>query len=186
MIRRVFSFAVLASLSVFAASPAQAESLTDGITTFLDNHHVPFPPPEVPLASLYIQYEGATAPVRVIDVILQPPHVGATMGPKLQLPPQISVSHLVRGAKALRVFDLNGDDALERSELTQALLTWAVTSEADKPFGKASFFYNTDAGMTPISYFVLNYDDSAYVRRCIVQHGRVGSADLLNIIDEES
>lgn len=187
MLRTVLSCALMTALGFSVATPAKAEGLVDGVSTFLENHHVPYPPPELPLASLYIQMEGDAAPVRVTDVILQPPHVGATMGPKLQLPPQLEVTKLVRSARPLALFDLNGDDWLGRSELTQALLAWAVTSEADKPFGKARYFYTTKAGaLAPIDYFVLNYDDSAYVRRSIVQHGRVGSADMLNIIDEQS
>ncbi len=186
MIRTLLVCATVAVLSVGGISPAKAEGLANSVGSFLDNYHVPFPPPVLPLTSLYVQFEGAAAPVRVIDIILQPPHVGADRGPQLQLPQQIEVTKLVRTARAFSIYDLNGDDWLDRSELTQGLLAWALTAEAGKPFGKASYFYASESGMLPMNRFLLNYDDSSYVRRSIVMRGHGGSADLLNIIDEES
>lgn len=175
---RAVRFALLAALA-FAAAPAHASNWYD----------LPFPstipPAEAPLENLYVQFEGDAAPTRVIDVILQPPHTGHNASPKLQLPQQINTTRLAANVntRQLKWFDLNNDGLLNRSELTQALLSWAVTSVQDKPFAKAQFFYGTAANaLAPLSFFVLNHDDSSYLRRVIVQHGRIGSLEMLETV----
>lgn len=143
------------------------------------------PPAEAPLENLYVQFEGDVAPVSVVSIIKQPVHVGSNAGAKLQLPQQVSTTSLRANVntRQFKLFDLNNDGTLNRSELTQALLAWAVTSELEKPFAKASFFYGTQANaLAPLNFFVLNHDDAAYLRRTIVMHGRVGSVEMLEAI----
>lgn len=175
---RSVRFALLAALA-FAAAPAHASNWYD----------LPFPstipPAEAPLENLYIQFDGDAAPTRVADIILQPPHTGHYAGPKLQLPQQINTTRLSGNVntRELKMFDLNRDGVLNRSELTQAMISWAVTSIQNKPFAKARFFYGYAANaLAPLDFFVLNLDDSSYVRRVIVLHGHTGSLEMLETV----
>lgn len=170
---------VLLAVLAFAAAPASAENWYD----------LPFPstipPAEAPLANLYVQFTGDEAPVRVIDVILQPPHVGHIASPKLQMPQMASLTRLGGNVntREFKLFDLNRDGVLNRSEMTQALLAWAVTSVQGRPFAAATFYYGTAANaLAPLSFFVLNHDDSSYLRRVITQHGRLGSLEMLEVV----
>lgn len=171
---RAVRFALSFVLAV-AALPAAAGDWT-----------LPFPstvpPPEAPLENLYVQFEGDEAPVRVIDITKQPPHIGYNASPKLQLPQQINTTRLASNVntRQLKWFDLNNDGVLNRSEQTQALLSWAITSLKGQPFAKARFFYGTASNaLAPLNFFVLNHDDSSYLRRIIVMHGRTGSLEML-------
>ena len=142
------------------------------------------PPPEAPLEQLYVQF-GDEAPVSVVSIMKQPPHIGHNASPKLQLPVQINTTRLAANVntRQLKLFDLNNDGILNRSETTQAMLSWALTSLKGQPFAKARFFYGPSATMSaPISFFVLNHDDSSYLRRVIVQHGRIGSLEMLETV----
>lgn len=175
---RAVKYALLMALA-FVAAPASAD---DWIT-------LPFPstipPAEAALEKLYVQFEGDAAPVRIVDIIKQPPHTGHMASPKLQLPQQINLTRLAANVntRQLRWFDLNRDGILNRSEQTQAMLSWAVTSVLNRPFAKAQFFYGPAANaLAPVSFFVLNHDDSSYLRRVIVQHGRVGSLEMLETV----
>lgn len=174
---RALRFVLAAALAVVAV-PAMADWIT-----------LPFPstvpPPEAKLENLYVMLDGAESPVRVVDVILQPPHIGHTGSPKLQLPQQVNSARLSGNVNTrnFKWFDVNHDGILNRSELTQAMITWAVTSVKGVPFSKAHFFYGSDAkALAPLDFFVLNLDDSAYVRRVIVMHGRTGSLEMLEAV----
>ncbi len=171
---RAVRYALSIALAI-AAMPAAAGDWT-----------LPFPstvpPPEAPLANLYVQFEGDEAPTRIVDITKQPPHIGHNASPKLQLPQQINTTRLSGNVNTrhLKWFDLNKDGVLNRSEQTQAMLSWAITSLKGQPFAKARFFYGTaDNALAPLNFFVLNHDDSAYLRRLIVLHGRIGSLEML-------
>lgn len=174
---RAVRYALAFALAVMAA-PASADWVT-----------LPFPstvpPPEAPLEKLYVQFEGDTAPVRVVDIIKQPPHAGHRAGPSLHLPQQIS-THRLRGnphTRGFKLFDLDSSGTLSRSETTQAMLSWAITSVQGRPFAKAQFFYGPAANaLAPLGFFVLNHDDASYLRRVIVQHGRLGSLEMLDVV----
>lgn len=174
---RAVRFALTVALAL-AALPAAAGDWT-----------LPFPstvpPPEAKLENLYIQFEGDAAPTRIIDVTRQPPHIGYTASPKLQLPMQINTSRLSGNVntRQFKWFDLNNDGVLNRSEITQALLSWSVTSFKGQPFARAQFFYGfAPNALSPLSFFVLNHDDASYLRRIIVMHGRTGSLEMLETI----
>lgn len=134
--------------------------------------------PVVALTDLYIQNTEGNGFIKVTDILKQPPHVGFDKGPALQLPQQVKVNSLPARLRSFAVYDLNNDTVFDRSELTEGLLAWIITSEQGKPFGKVNFF----VGSQPIDRFVMNYDDTAYLRRSVVQHGRTGSLELLDVI----
>jgi len=172
--------AVLLSLTILA-SPAQA----NWGEQFLDDAAALAAAPTVSLSHLFVETDKGLVPVS--KIILAPVHTGQTMGPGLQLPDSITPNKLVRGAKPLAKYELNGDGVLDKAELTRGLLAFAVASKTGGEFGVAKFYQGADVtSAVSVDRFLLNYDDASYLRRVLTQHGRVGALDMLEVLATDS